>query len=150
MRVLASKDDRLKLFATAHMLRARRTLRDVFEGGAYEPLSALGAARDHVFAFARTLGDFHVLVVVPRLVATLAPDAGVPPLGERVWGDTKVVLPPRLGAPDAYHHVLTDRCVKVRSVEGTDSSSLPHGTVTVHAADVFEHFPIAMLTSTKA
>jgi (1->4)-alpha-D-glucan 1-alpha-D-glucosylmutase len=58
---------------------------ELFETGAYEPADADGGRRDHVFGFARTLGDEQVLVVVPRLVASLVPDADIPPIGERVW-----------------------------------------------------------------
>ena len=49
-----------------------------------------------------------MIVVVPRLVATLLPDADVPPLGERVWGDTRIVLPGP-AAPAGYRDVLTGR-----------------------------------------
>src|SRR6202007_761908 len=47
------EDDRLKLFATTTMLRARRAAHDVFRCGRYESLATEGRARDHVFAFAR-------------------------------------------------------------------------------------------------
>src|SRR5438105_8349149 len=42
------QDDRLKLFATSTMLRARRAARDVFRCGAYVPLAVEGGARDHL------------------------------------------------------------------------------------------------------
>ena len=50
-----------------------------------------GARRDRVFARSRTLQDQQVVVVVPRLPATRLPDASVPPLAERVWGDTPTI-----------------------------------------------------------
>ena len=59
---------------------ARRTT--CFADGAYEPLAVEGNRRDHVFAFARVLGNARRIVAVPRLVATLEPD-GDAPLGER-------------------------------------------------------------------
>jgi (1->4)-alpha-D-glucan 1-alpha-D-glucosylmutase len=136
-RLLEARDDRLKLFATATMLRTRGAEIDLFERGGYEPVTAQGARRDHVFAFARTLGDRHLLVIVPRLIATLAPDVDVPPLGERIWGDTELVLSGLRATPEAYRHVFTDGCVAVRR----------NGEVSVRAADVFEHFPIAVLTT---
>jgi (1->4)-alpha-D-glucan 1-alpha-D-glucosylmutase len=131
---LEARDDRLKLYATATMLRFRRERRELFERGGYDALVPRGAAREHVFAFARTLGDQQVVVVVPRLVATLAPDLEVPPLGERIWGDTEVALPD-IAVPDAYRHIFTDRPVAVHR----------GAPATVRAADVFEHFPIAIL-----
>ena len=73
------------------MLRFRREdQRELFERGALPAARRRTAQRrDHVFAFARRSADRHALVAVPRLVATLLPDAGAPPIGERVWGDTR-------------------------------------------------------------
>jgi (1->4)-alpha-D-glucan 1-alpha-D-glucosylmutase len=127
-------DDRLKLYATSTLLRFRRTHLAIFQHGGYDPLTVDGARRDHAFAFARTHGPQQVLVVVPRLIATLLPDADVPPLGERVWGNTRIDLPP--GSPPAYRHVLTGECVRARS-DGD------RGTVAL--AEVFARFPIAFL-----
>jgi (1->4)-alpha-D-glucan 1-alpha-D-glucosylmutase len=127
------EDDRLKLFATTGLLRFRRDRRHVFDGADYAAVAVTGARREHVFAFTRALGDEHILVAVPRLIAALAPD-GTPPLGERVWSDTTVT--PGVQARSAYRDVLTDRLVPIRRENGR-----PH----VRAADLFEHFPIACL-----
>ena len=132
--IAANGDDRLKLYATTSLLRFRREHRDIFEAGAYQPLPVTGTRADHVFAFARVAGPHHVIVAVPRLVAGLAPDADVPPYGERVWGDTMLeigALPPASG----YHHALTGACIPM-PVDGTRA---------VRAADVFAAFPVAML-----
>ena len=127
------EDDRLKLFATTIMLRARRASHDVFRDGSYEPLAADGTQRNHVFAFARVLGQRQALVVVPRLVATLKPDGGAP-VGEAVWGSTRIQVPE--SAPRCYQHRLTGRCVPI--VEDG-------GRSWIRAADVFEAFPIGFL-----
>ena len=50
--------------------------------------------------------------MVPRLMASLLPDADVAPLGERVWGDTSLVLP--TGAADSFHQMLSGRCIRAR------------------------------------
>src|SRR5688572_2421414 len=71
-RVLAAGGNRLKLFATVRLLRARRDERDVFTQGDYNPVDVQGSQRAHLFAFARTVGDQTVIVAVPRLIATLA------------------------------------------------------------------------------
>ena len=72
--------------------------------------------------------------MVPRLMATLLPDRDVPPLGERVWGDTRLVLPASTAA--RYHDVFTDRCVPLER----------HGDrVTMRVADVLDRFPVAIL-----
>jgi (1->4)-alpha-D-glucan 1-alpha-D-glucosylmutase len=69
-------------------------------------------------------------------VATLVPDPDVPPLGEGVWGDTTILLPSP--APASLRHILTGRCIAVTRAGDTAS---------VRAADVFAHFPIALLAA---
>ena len=134
-RLLATPhDDRLKLYVTTMMLRFRRAHRELFERGTYAPVEADGARRDHLFAFARIDGPRRALLVVPRLVTTLAPDPDVPPIGERVWGDTRLLLPGDHAA--CYHDVLTGGCVTAREEDGR---------AVLRAADVFEHFPVALL-----
>jgi (1->4)-alpha-D-glucan 1-alpha-D-glucosylmutase len=134
-RLMASpRDDRLKLYATTTMLRFRQSRRDLFAQADYEPVEADGSRRDHVFAFLRRHADAQLLLVAPRLVATLAPDADVPPLGERVWGDTCLRLP--ASAASRYRNVLTDTLLDTRADGGGRS---------LRAADLLERFPIALL-----
>lgn len=136
----ALPDDRAKLFATATLLRLRRTHAALFTDGAYLPLASSGTRRDRVFAFARhapgeeALIAPHVLVLTPRLVATLTPDASVPPTGTRTWDETAVTLPS--GAPDTYWHALTGTRVPVLRESGS---------AWVRLADAFESWPIAVL-----
>jgi (1->4)-alpha-D-glucan 1-alpha-D-glucosylmutase len=115
------------------MLRARRASHDVFSNGSYEPLAADGSRRDHVFAFARVVGQRQALVVVPRLVATLKPD-GDAPIGDMVWGDTRIRVPE--SAPRCYQQLFTGRCIPA-----VDDG----GRTWIKAADVFEAFPIGFL-----
>ena len=131
-RMLEQRDDGLKLFTTATLLRVRRDHRDIFANGGYNPVDVRGPQQDHVFAFARTSGAGEIVVAVPRLVATLAPDTGVAPVGERVWGDTRLALP-----PGRWHELMTDRCIP-QAESGA-----------VRAADVFLQFPVAVLARTR-
>jgi (1->4)-alpha-D-glucan 1-alpha-D-glucosylmutase len=126
-------DDRLKLLVTTALLHERREHRAVFEVGAYEPLAFDGPRRDHAFGFARRHDGREVLVIVPRLVAGLLPEADVPPLGERVWGDTRLVLP--AGGPPRYRHALSGE--RLAAADGG-----------LRLAQVFAHAPVAFLTST--
>ena len=126
------EDDRLKLFATTAMLRARRAAHDVFRCGGYEPLTVQGGAREHVFAFARVLGERQAIVAVPRLVATLMPDGGAP-LGE-VWSDTRFSVPEH--APRCYRQIFTGACATVFEQDGRRW---------IRAADAFADFPVAFL-----
>jgi (1->4)-alpha-D-glucan 1-alpha-D-glucosylmutase len=128
------RDHRLKLFSTMMLLRYRREHREIFERGGYQPLAADGLRRDHLFAFARAHGDNRVLVAVPRLIATLLPDAGTPPIGERAWGDTVVRLPG--SRPRQYRHVLTGQTI--------DAVASGDGTILL-AAEMFADFPVAVL-----
>jgi (1->4)-alpha-D-glucan 1-alpha-D-glucosylmutase len=128
--------DRLKLYATSTLLRFRQKEREIFEQGGYRPLTVTGVRREHVFAFARELGDRQVVTVVPRLVATLLGDAEGPPVGETMWGDTRVEL---AAARRPFRHVLTDECIR------TDATDAGPG---VRVAAVLNHFPIGVMVST--
>jgi (1->4)-alpha-D-glucan 1-alpha-D-glucosylmutase len=128
------RDDRTKLYATSTMLAFRREHEVVLRSGVYVPLTADGSRREHVFGFARTFDSCTVLIVVPRLVAGLLPDADVPPLGERVWGDTRIRIPPT----DArcFRQALTGECAPVER---------DAGGAALRVADVLADFPVAML-----
>ena len=129
------EDDRLKLFVTSRMLRARRAAHDVFRCGRYEPLAAEGSARQHVFAFGRVLGRRQALMCVPRLVTRLVPD-GRPPLGD-IWGNTRISVPD--DAPRCYRQLFTGQCATVIEESGRQW---------LRASDVFAQFPIAFLETT--
>jgi (1->4)-alpha-D-glucan 1-alpha-D-glucosylmutase len=132
-RVLESRDDRLKLFTSTMLLRARRQARDIFTCGDYNPVDVQGAQRDHVFSFTRSAGSRCAIVAVPRLVATLTSHLGEVPTGERVWQDTYLV-PPAGGWRGGFHDAITDRCVTIQPDSGA-----------IRVADVFDRFPIAVL-----
>ena len=128
-------DDRVKLYTTTTMLRFRLDHRALFEAGSYEPLSFDGRRGDHLFGFARRHEDQRALVIVPRLVATLMPDADRPPLGEAAWEDTRILLPENETRPH-YRNVFSDSCVAVHQESGR---------AFLRASEVFEHFPVATL-----
>ena len=103
-------DGRIKLYITYKALNFRRGHRDLFEQGAYQPLTVSGAKEDHVLAFARHLGNCWALVAVPRLVVKLSPSAK-PPLGKRIWKETVLHLPE--GAPNGWQNVFTGEALTV-------------------------------------
>jgi (1->4)-alpha-D-glucan 1-alpha-D-glucosylmutase len=76
----------------------RQQQADLFQQGEYLPLTVEGAKAQHVVAFARKCGTTRALVVVPRLVAGLLNDIDLPPIGPRIWDDTRVLLPFRSGS----------------------------------------------------
>src|SRR5436853_72950 len=65
----------IKLFVMRRALEVRARRRDLFDRGEYLPLEVSGTRRDCLFAFARTDGRDSVMTFVPRLVASLVPDA---------------------------------------------------------------------------
>ena len=93
------KDGGIKLRLTEELLRFRREHLPIFQQGSYEPLETSGQFADRLIAFARRHEHQTVVVVVPRLTATL----GSPPLG-LVWEDTAVRLPT---GPANWRDVLT-------------------------------------------
>jgi (1->4)-alpha-D-glucan 1-alpha-D-glucosylmutase len=130
------RDDRMKLYTIMTMLRDRQARRSLFDRGAYRPLSFEGPRREHLFGFVRADGAQHALLVVPRLVATLLPDADVPALGERVWGDTRIDVSSLNDSRPHYENVLTGQSVDVQR-DGARA--------TLRAAEAFEHFPVVLL-----
>ena len=152
-------DGRIKLLLTAEALRFRRAHAELFAEGAYLPLSATGARREHVCAFARRSGTAWAVVVVPRLSARLAagaareaagvdgadsesaPDALPPlewPVGTRAWSDTALTLPP--DAPPRWRDVISG----AESVAASRQSDLPRASA-LSVGAVLRDFPVALL-----
>src|SRR5262249_35410589 len=75
----------VRLWVTLGALGRRRRHPALFADGEYCPLLGAGAGADHVFAFARTLGDRRVIVAVPRLVVRLTGGTPRPPIGAEIW-----------------------------------------------------------------
>jgi (1->4)-alpha-D-glucan 1-alpha-D-glucosylmutase len=86
------EDGRIKLYVTSRALRLRRELPAVFAGD-YIPIEVGGSRAGHVFCFLRSGGGDAVLVLVPRLIASLSGGAGYKPGGNDVWEDTVLRLP---------------------------------------------------------
>jgi (1->4)-alpha-D-glucan 1-alpha-D-glucosylmutase len=128
--VTSRADGRIKLYVTGAALRARRADADLYLRGDYIPLTVSGTRSAHVFAFARMLDGRAVVVIVPRLTATLLPDAATPPLGRRVWADTRVMLPESIGA-QGWRDAFTN-------------DVLPDGPIEVAVA--LQRFPVALLS----
>jgi (1->4)-alpha-D-glucan 1-alpha-D-glucosylmutase len=100
-----SADGRVKLFLTAEALDLRRRHEKLFANSEYHQLEAQGAKAAHIVAFARTLEQQAIIVVVPRLVVGLADGEELAPIGE-LWGDTRLRLPEELPS-GRYRDVLT-------------------------------------------
>ncbi len=75
-------DGRLKLAWTAHLLKLRSELADVFTFGDYQPLEVSGPHRDHVFAFARQHGRNAAIVAIAINFAAFSDGGRAWPSGE--------------------------------------------------------------------
>jgi (1->4)-alpha-D-glucan 1-alpha-D-glucosylmutase len=129
--LLAGKEDgRIKLFTIYKALDARKLNKQLFEEGEYLPLNVTGRGSRHAVAFARCRSKSWALTIAPRMLASLIKEDELP-LGETVWGDTKVELP--ASAPREWHHAFTDQ-----SLDGKGGLLL---------SDVFRHFPLGLLTN---
>ncbi|PWT72065.1 MAG: malto-oligosyltrehalose synthase [Proteobacteria bacterium] len=87
-------EGRSKLYITFCGLQLRRDRETLFKHGSYTPLAAEGRQASHLVAFARRSENASgIILIAPRLLASLVPQAGYLPLGEQTWEDTVVVLP---------------------------------------------------------
>lgn len=133
-------DGRIKLYVTSRALCARRQNPGLFQNGDYIRLDAHGAKPDHVVAFARHSDQQTAIVVAPRLLATLLGDKHQFPMGAEVWADTRLQLPPSLGAR-AFRNVFTGEIVTV----GSNGSSS-----TIPLAVLVNNFPVTFLLADSA
>jgi (1->4)-alpha-D-glucan 1-alpha-D-glucosylmutase len=135
------RDDRLKLFVTWRCLSFRRGHQRLFREGRCVPLTVEGSRSDHLVAFAwrhDPIDDFAV-VVVPRLLAGLAPGGlhhGSPDCDpSEIWEDTSVRLDT---IPEGSIVNLFNR----------QPVSVSNGSVS--AADLFAGFPVAVVCRTES
>ena len=128
------EDGRIKLYLTWRTLCLRQEQRELFQDGEYLPLVAEGAKAEHVTAFVRISAKSNVLVVVPHLVAGLLDDADVPPVGERVWQDTEIVLP-FCTCSDKYRNIFTG--------EGLETQKTDRGEK-ISVSKLLAEFPVAV------
>jgi (1->4)-alpha-D-glucan 1-alpha-D-glucosylmutase len=101
--ILARADEGLpKLWLIQQLLRYRRSEPDVFNLGAYEPLSATGGKAQNVISFMRS---DRFICAVPRLLMNLGGD----------WKDTSLELP-----TGRWRHLLTGEILSGGSVPIAD------------------------------
>jgi (1->4)-alpha-D-glucan 1-alpha-D-glucosylmutase len=127
-------DGRAKLYVTWRTLLLRREHEDLFRHGGYLPLEAAGQHAAHLCAFARQHDDQVLIVVAPRLLATLCTASGVLPLGESVWGDTGLDV--RALPGDAFENVLDGTTVRVE---------MRAGVRVLRVRDALARFPVGLL-----
>ena len=130
-----SKSGEAKLYVIHAALQFRRAHAELFTHGRYIPVSAFGSKARHVCAFLRVWRAEAVLVVVPRLVATLLTGAATAPVGPQVWEDTSLELPEN-AKRWRFHNVFTGDFLSASAI-GNDAVRA--------VAQVLESFPLALL-----
>lgn len=129
------EDGRIKLYLTYRTLTYRRKKKELFLKGSYIPLKYRGGKKDQVCAFIRKYEDQAVVVVVPRLLTRILQAPEAVPLGQRVWGDSFLVLPhERVG--QKYYNILTGETLETGQIE-------KHTILPLHL--IFANFPVALL-----
>ena len=108
--VATKEDGRIKLYVHYKTLRLRRERPGLLSAGDYLPVACEGAHANHVFAFVRHTAGTSVLVAVPRLLASLIPDAKQTPLDEALWRDTRLLLPGESSRPRLAKSLHRRRC----------------------------------------
>ena len=130
-------DGRAKLYLTWRALQFRKTHPALFRDGDYLSAQVSGAHASHLCAYARLLARESVLVIVPHLYARLMGERAELPLGERVWEDTAIELPSRLGSA-AWRNILDGRVIETQARED-------RRFVSAHKA--LANFPVALLAA---
>jgi (1->4)-alpha-D-glucan 1-alpha-D-glucosylmutase len=128
-----AEDGRLKLYIAWKTLCLRKEYPELFQSGEYIPLEVQGGKADHALGFIRRLEKTSVLVVVPRLVASLLNQTDLPPIGPDVWADTCVVLP-RCGCSVAYQNMFTGELLTPRNLGDRGL---------IDMSNALAHFPVA-------
>jgi (1->4)-alpha-D-glucan 1-alpha-D-glucosylmutase len=120
-------DGRIKMFLILRVLQFRREHVELFQRGAYLPVTPSGTFAECCVSFARQLADQWIAVIAPRLSSRV----GFPPIAES-WQDTTVEFPETLSLKDA-HDLFTCRPVPMqeRQVKLADALSiLPFAAIT--------------------
>jgi (1->4)-alpha-D-glucan 1-alpha-D-glucosylmutase len=114
----------------------------LFSFGEYIPLSATGAAADHVVAFARRLESHVAITVVPRhfyrLTRVAAPVRNALPRSgppQADWTDTRLILP--ADGARIWRCALSGRTMETNDGQSQQALEL---------AEIFETLPVALLT----
>lgn len=124
------RDGRIKQALIRRILALRKRAPHLFAEGTYRPVVVEGLARDSVVAFLREAGNEWMLVVVPRLVATLMSKDGGLAFRPEAWSGTTL----NLGSDCAAHDVLSGRSI-----------NLPSKSAALEL--LFGEFPLVLATS---
>ncbi len=119
---------KIKMYCIHRALQVRNSFKEVFEVGEYIPLEVSGKYLETVLAFARKQGDKYVLVIVPVLVTGLFDhDLNL----KNSVGEEEILKLPE-GFPQEWKNAFSEEIFDIKQFS---------------AGDLFEHFPVALLTN---
>jgi len=93
-----------------------------------------GPRRDHIFAFARRLGERVAVVILPRLLSRLSAGTQFLPLGESIWQATQCAVP-NIRLEGQLRNMLTGESIERETRDGTSS---------LRIASALAEFPVAV------
>ncbi len=125
----------IKMHMTQTTLQYRKYHSSLFLHGTYCPLEVHGERAEHICGFLRQDDHKACLAIFPRLLTQIIPDPTTLPVGETVWGKTRISLPPSLGT-QSFRNVFTQEIVAPQNE--SDMLELPIATL-------FSHYPFALL-----
>ncbi|HSR12281.1 MAG TPA: malto-oligosyltrehalose synthase, partial [Thermodesulfobacteriota bacterium] len=130
------KSGAVKFYVCLRSLHFRRENPLLFGEGEYLPLESRGALAENACAFARVKSGASAVMIVPRLLTRVTGGRMEAPLGD-AWGDSSIVQPQEVPGAE-FRNVFTGAAV--RGVGRNGRTVLP-------LAEVFAHFPVALLAS---
>ncbi len=129
-----------KLYVTHLILQYRQSERSLFMSGSYVPLKCMGEYRNNICSFLRKSNKRWCIVIVPRFLANIIHNKSIP---KKIWEKTQVLLPNSIG--NKCFNLFTSDKISI-----TSDNSRYTGTVSsLNLGEVFEKFPVAVLSSHK-
>lgn len=131
------QDGHVKQGLIARLLALRHDCHALFHHGDYLPLGVEGEQGERLVAFLRRHGDRQLLVVVPRLCASLLAGSEQPLVPPSRWSDTRVNLPSETGT--AWQNVLTGTTLGVRNEHVAAEELLDAFPVGIYLRNRYRH-----------
>ena len=125
----------IKLYVIFRSLNYRKENAQLFWDGNYIPLESEGNLKDHVCAFARKSEGKVVLVVVPRFLTRILKGSNEIPLGQEIWGNSRILIPEEISAKK-FINIFTGEMIAETKQDGRRGLTL---------GEIFSNFPVALL-----
>jgi (1->4)-alpha-D-glucan 1-alpha-D-glucosylmutase len=128
------RDGRVKTQVLSRSLQARQKMPELFGGGNYKVLAAVGEHANRVVTFAREQAEAWSITISPRCMASAQGPVTCGECRRKFWQKTDLLLP--MGAPKRWVNVLCGDASSSFEIDSEGRLSL---------SSVFEEFPLALL-----